>query len=198
MRERRAAMLLGSQGSGKTTLGQRFVSDARARGVRVKGLSPNGSMGFSFPGTAAGAERWLEERRAAGDADMLVFDDADRYIPKTPRDESVWHHLWLMNRHFHRRNVGVDVIVIGRRAQNFSGEVHSGIDRLYLFQLAAGDVHGTKRLMEIAPGIVLPDEPFRFLVTEPKSANAAVKTGRTFADGTYELHEALGLHVATK
>lgn len=187
MRERRIVMLLGSQGSGKTTMGQALVTDARKRGARVKGCSPNGSMGFGFPGSAAGVEAWLADRRRLRDADLLVFDDADRYIPKTPKDNSIWHHLWLMNRHFYARNDGVDVVVIGRRAQNFSGELHSGVDFLYLFLLSAGDVHGTKRLMEVAPTVTLPGEPYRFIRCEPKKANAQPVPGRTFSDGTYEL-----------
>jgi energy-coupling factor transporter ATP-binding protein EcfA2 len=185
MRERRIVLVLGSQGSGKTTLAQALVTDARRRGQRVMGQSPNGSMGFGFAGSAAGVERWLRERQERRDADMLVFDDADRYFPKTPKDESVIHTLLLMNRHFYARGVGVDLLFIGRRAQNFSGELHSGVDFLYLFVLSAGDVHGTKRLLEVSPNVQLPTESFRCVRVQPKNPNSPVVTVRVYADGTY-------------
>jgi hypothetical protein len=188
MRERRIVLALGAQGTGKTTLAQAIVTDARRRGQRVMGLSPNGSMNFTPPSSADAAERWLEERERRRDADMIVLDDADRgYVPKVPTKESVWHKLWLMNRHFNGRGVGVDVLVIGRRAQGFSGELHSGVDFAYLFALSAGDVHGAKRLLEVRRDLVLPEENYRFVRLEPKKANAPMVRGRVYADGTYAL-----------
>lgn len=189
MRERRVIMALGSQGAGKTTLAEALVKGARARKERVRGLSPNGSMRLEIPTGKAMAETWLLERQAARDTDLMVFDDADRFIPKPPKDESIWETLFLMNRHFYARDTGVDVLVTGRRAQNFDGSLLSAVDFLYVFQLSRADVNGAKRLLEIDPSIEIPARPYEFLRIEPKTADGNPRRGRVLKSGGFVMDD---------
>jgi energy-coupling factor transporter ATP-binding protein EcfA2 len=153
-RERRIVMILGAQGSGKSTLARCLFGAVRERGGVVDGIDPNGAIrGFEMP---LDVEAWLSERLpthepvggrsrfvpASRKAELLVFDDADRYIPKRPRDASRWRQIALTNRH-----ADVDVLLTGRRLQAFPDELVSGIDFLYLFQLSRADVNAARRLL---------------------------------------------------
>lgn len=184
MRNRLLMACLGAQGTGKTTVARTLVANAIARGERVRILDPEGNFprqADPFPGDV---ESWLDERLTRADCSLLVFDDFDRYVPKVPSRDSAWRKLWLTNRHVMRKQ-GVDVLVTGRRPQNLPMELASGIDFLYLFALSRTDRPGIRRIEEIAPGIALPSEPYRFVRVEPKTLDGCHRPGRTLPGGGY-------------
>lgn len=193
-RERLIVFVLGAQGSGKSTLMRELVKSAKARGERVGGLDPNGKIpGFQLP---TDTEAWLNQRLPTADeatgkvtpapvpSTLLVFDDGDRYIPKKPKDRSRWRQIALTNRH-----ADVDVIVTGRRLQAFPDELISGVDFLYLFQLSKADVNAAKRLALVGD-MELPNEKYRFVRIEPKTADGNARTGRTLPSGGFQMDEA--------
>lgn len=193
-RERLIVFILGAQGSGKSTLALELMRAAERRHEIVACLDPNGKLPRSS--MPLDAETWLSERLPTPDprnghmlpavkpATFLVFDDADRYIPKCPKVNSRWQQVALTNRH-----ANVDVIVTGRRLQAFPDSMISGIDFLYLFQLSKADVNAATRLSLVAPDVNTPTEKYEFIRIEPKTATGNAVTGRTLRGGGFELDE---------
>lgn len=180
MRERRIVAILGAQGTGKSTLAKALVGRAMSRGERVTIFDPNGAMGgYPLPDDVEGHLAAKLERRSVG---LLLADDADRYVPKRPRDSSPWRKIFLTNRH-----LDIDLLVTARRPQNLPDELLSGVDVLFVFQMSQADVNGRKRLSLAAPGLESPTVPFRFVRWEPKTATGNPRFGRVLKAGGFRM-----------
>lgn len=180
MRERIIVAILGAQGTGKTTLARSLVGRAMSRRERVAILDPNGAMGgYPMPLDVEGTlARKLDERAMT----FLYADDADRYVPKHLKNDSPWRRLALTNRH-----LNVDLLLTARRPQELPSVLLSGVDVLYVFQVSSMDRTGVQRLQDIAPGLNIPSQPYRFVMWRPKTATGEPRTGRTLKSGGFRL-----------
>lgn len=178
MRERRIVAILGGPGSGKSTLAKALVGAARDRGQRVRIVDP--ARQFRGGEMPTDVEAWLAERRDARDADLLLLDDADAYVPTQPKPSSPFRDLWLRNRWWK-----MDVLVTARRAQSLSPTFLSAVQFLYVFRLSPADVAGRARLEETCGKIEIPTEPYKFILVDVFAGTS--RPGRVFAGGGYRV-----------
>lgn len=104
-------------------------------------------------------EAWLRTRIDQADADLLVLDDADTYLVKTPQPGSAFAELY-----FEHRKLGADVLVTARRPQSLSPSLLSAVRFLWAFRVGRLDVSGLDRIRDVAgPLVDQLDEEHRFL-----------------------------------
>jgi GTPase SAR1 family protein len=158
VRERTIGLIVGGPGAGKSTLARKLIRGAKARGERVRVIDP--ARQFGADGVMPeDVDRYLFERRAARDTQLLVLDDADAYVPSTLRDGSALRDLALRNRWW-----GVDVVITARRVQSLPPLLLSAVHHIWIFRLSPADRRGRERIAEVAgKELTLPTEPYRYL-----------------------------------
>lgn len=180
MRERLVALIVGGPGSGKSTLAKSLVSAAKQRKQRVRVIDPGRQFGADGV-MPEDVDRYLVERRAARDVDMIVLDDADAYIGAGVGQRSAIRDLALRNRWW-----GVDVLITARRLQTLPPVLLSAVHHLYAFRLSPADVAGRDRLQLVTGGtITLPTEPYVFRYLDVFGGKTA--SGKTLPSGGYRL-----------
>lgn len=154
-RKRLLAFVAGASASGKTILVRQLTALARQPRLVVDPGGSWGDEGIWMPDPWAGVARVLRE----GFSGSLVFDDGDRYLPKSGH-KSTWGILWTTHRH-----LGVDAFVVARRVQELPELAWSSADRLFVFRTLPGSpaeryLHGRGYVPQ---GVELPRAPFEFL-----------------------------------
>lgn len=181
MKRRLIVGCLGAQQVGKTTLLKWLYGRRMQQRQRVQIVDPNGGLGGVMPDDVEG---WLEERLQKRDVDTLVLDDLEAYAPRQFAPRTPWMKLSGQNAHYR-----LNVLWSGHRPQDVAPTLRAMTDVLYLFQLGRGDANQRKALDDIAPGIVLPTAPFRFVEFWPKHVHygregeAGPRTGGVLAGG---------------
>lgn len=175
MRERTIVLVVGGPGSGKSTLARALIAAARRRGERVRIVDP--ARQFHGGVMPDDVDRWLGERKAARDTDLLVLDDADAYVPSPLKQGSNLRDLALRNRWW-----GVDVLITARRLQSLPTLLLSAVHHLYVFRLSPADKAGRERLVEVAgEQLDVPAQPYRFVQVDVFGGSR--RPGRTLSDG---------------
>jgi len=181
MRERQIIVCVGSAGTGKTTIVKALYGAAMSRGESVSIIDPNGALGGFFPNDL---DAYLWDRIAHKKSGLLVLDDADSYVPKIAGKDSPWRQIWLRNRH-----LKTDVLVSARRPASLDPLMLSNCDKLFVFATSRADRPGIKRLEEIAPGITIPTEPYRFIAWSPKTLTGDAQHGLVHRAGGFSLDQ---------
>lgn len=163
LRGRKVVMIVGAPESGKTTLSRGFLDALKADKSDKRPLAiidPGAQFrGGSMP---VDVDAWLETVRppnatAPAKVRGILFDDCDSYLEGAPTKYSARSDLYLRHRWWR-----TDVIVTCRRPQNMHPKLLSAISMLYVFRMSSGDTPAVERLEKIAPGLVVPTEPYLF------------------------------------
>lgn len=175
-------IVLGAQGSGKTSLVDQYVRSAAAAKRRVRVLDPQrqfpagyipGVVG-EYPG-ADGCEVWIEERMKRGDlrGGLLVCDDADIYMGSHLSKGSPWLDLIVSNRHYE-----VDIVINSRRTQEVPKVFLSSCSHMAVFRTRGtrARAHIREHLEEAGgPELMekIPRDPYRYLMVDCDHGKAA-------------------------
>jgi len=171
-RERGVVIICGARRKGKSTLTaalarQAFESGARGRTVII---DPGGSLGGTLPEDLdALIEAIVEDNEAAVAArrpvptSLIIFDDADAYLPHRLKDGSAWRRLFLQS-----AQLDVDVIVNAKRLQDLAPQLINASTWVYAFSMPRADREGRKRVLEVLPDNEdLPQVPYEFVQVDP-------------------------------
>lgn len=166
-------VFVGAPGTGKTSLGDEYVRAYAKSGRDVRILDP----GHNFPGVGEWPENgdvdgWIAKivterkkaiRKGAVLAPMLIMlDDADIYLPKTPHRTSPWRDLFASFRHSR-----LDILVNARRSQDLPLLIFTSAKYVVLF--TTREVHSLDYLRSyIGDDIVreIPREPFVYVLVD--------------------------------
>lgn len=177
---------LGAEQVGKTTLVKWLYGMRMQQRHRVAIIDPGGKLGGVMPDDVPA---YLEARVKARDTHSFVLDDIEAYAPRNFAPRTVWMDLATRNAHIGPGGGQVNVFWTGHRPQDVAPTLRGMTSILYLFQIGTGDRRQREALDDIAPGVVIPTEPFRFVEFWPKRANHAREgfdaplTGRTLPGG---------------
>jgi energy-coupling factor transporter ATP-binding protein EcfA2 len=179
VRERQIVAIFGGPGSGKSTLAKGLVEAARARGQRVRIIDP--AKQFRGGEMPEDPETWLQARKDRHDADFLVADDADAYVPNSLARVSPWRDLALRNRWW-----GMDVLLTARRLQSLPVVLLSAVSTMFVFRLSPADQAGRERLIETCgQALTIPTEPYRFVRVDVFTGQ--IRPGRTLKSGGFKI-----------
>lgn len=174
-REPQILVMCGIKGAGKSTLIRIMLTAAAARKDVARVLDPSANMGGEWPGRAA-VENWLriiikanmdaKNKGRRPPTQILVVDDAEKAIKKTPPEDSPWVDVYTSNRH-----ILMDAIFSCRRPQALPPELISGADWLYVFAISPADKTGMERARESIHDGQIPTKKLEYLRVSPLSGD---------------------------
>jgi ABC-type sugar transport system ATPase subunit len=136
-RQPEVLLILGRNGTGKTTLARTLVANVEASALCV--ISPSGEWG-SWNQEPEGIVASAIQRGARA----LVLDDCDAYL--TGVESGFWRRLLSTNRH-----LGLDILLLSRRPQELPRWAIAAATRLYVFQLGPRERAWVSRVYGVEP-----------------------------------------------
>lgn len=154
-RKRVLAFVTGASASGKTILVRKLTAAAKQPRLIIDPAGSWGELGIWMPDPWVPVARCLRE----GFSGSIVFDDADRYLPKRGHADT-WGICWTQHRH-----LGIDAFIVARRVQELPELAWSSADRLFVFRTLPGSpaekyLHGRGY---VPAQVELPRQPLEFL-----------------------------------
>jgi len=136
-RQPEVMLVVGRNGTGKTTLARKLVSSV-AEADRIV-ISPSGEWG-----AWSDTPEQLVTAGVARGATVLVLDDCDAYLAGV--ESTYWRRLLSTNRH-----LGLDVVLLTRRPQELPRWAIAAATRLYVFTLGPRETAWCERTYGVSP-----------------------------------------------